>query len=35
MINIASSLGTYKSRKLITYRYLFDRTKEFVKHPVF
>jgi hypothetical protein len=35
MINIASSLGTYRSRKLITYRYLFDRTKEFREHPIF
>ena len=34
MINIAASLGTYRSRKLITYRYLFDRTKEFKRHPV-
>ena len=34
MVNIAESLGTYKSRKLITYRYLFDRTKEFKPHPI-
>jgi hypothetical protein len=34
MMNIAASLGTYKSRRLITYRYLFDRTKEFKRHPV-
>lgn len=34
MINIAASLGTYRSRKLVTYRYLFDRTKEFREHPV-
>ncbi len=34
MINIAESLGTYRSRELITYRYLFDRTKEFKRHPV-
>ena len=33
MINIASSLGTYRSRKLVTYRYLFDRTIEFKEHP--
>lgn len=33
MINIAMSLGTYQSRKLITYRYLFDREKEFKRHP--
>jgi hypothetical protein len=34
MINVAESLGTYRSRKLITYRYLFDRTKEFKPHPI-
>jgi len=34
MINVAESLGTYRSRQLITYRYLFDRTKEFRPHPV-
>lgn len=34
MINIAESLGTYRSRRLQTYRYLFDRNKEFKKHPV-
>ncbi|HXB44270.1 MAG TPA: hypothetical protein VNV85_09455 [Puia sp.] len=34
MINIAESLGTYRSRILTTYRYLFDRTKEFKRHPV-
>ena len=33
MVNIAESLGTYRSRKLTTYRYLFDRTKEFRPHP--
>jgi hypothetical protein len=32
MINIAESLGTKRSRKLITYRYLFDRNKEFKEH---
>ena len=35
MINIAVGLGTYRSRRLITYRYLFDRTKEFKRHPIF
>lgn len=35
MVNIASSLGTYRSRTLVTYRYIFDRTKEFREHPVF
>ncbi len=35
MLNVASSLGkTYVSRKLSTYRYLFDREKEFVRHPM-
>lgn len=34
MINIAESLGTQRSRKLITYRYLFDRKLEFKRHPI-
>ncbi|MBZ4190654.1 hypothetical protein [Niabella beijingensis] len=34
MINVAESLGTYKSRRLITYRYNFDRQKPFKMHPV-
>jgi len=34
MINVAEALGTYRSRKLITYRYIFDRTKEFKPHPI-
>lgn len=35
MMNVAASLGdTFESRRLITYRYLFDRTKEFKRHPV-
>ncbi len=34
MINVAEALGTYRSRKLTTYRYLFDRSKEFKPHPV-
>lgn len=35
MINVAENFGdTFRSRKLITYRYLFDRTKEFKPHPV-
>src|SRR4029077_3774465 len=34
MINVAESLGeTFRSRVLTTYRYLFDRTKEFKRHP--
>jgi hypothetical protein len=32
MINIAESLGTHMSRKLSTYRFLFDRTKPFIRH---
>ncbi len=32
MMNIAESLGTHRSRKLCTYRYLFDREKEFKRH---
>ena len=36
MINIAENFGdTFRSRKLITYRYLFDRTKDFREHPIF
>ncbi len=35
MINLAESLGdTYRNRILTTYRYLFDRTKEFKRHPM-
>ena len=34
MVNIAESLGTTTTRKLITYRYLFDRKKEFVRHKM-
>jgi len=34
MINIAESLGTQRNRRLITYRYLFDRSKEFVRHKM-
>jgi hypothetical protein len=35
MLNIAQSLSdTYQSRVLSTYRYLFDRTKEFKRHPI-
>ena len=33
MINVAESLGTYRNRTLTTYRYLFDRTREFKPHP--
>ncbi len=35
MLNIANSIGeTYRSRNLATYRYLFDHTKEFKRHPI-
>lgn len=34
MMNIAESLGTFRSRQLITYRYIFDRTIEFKRHPI-
>lgn len=35
MLNIASNLGdVYISRKLTTYRYLFDRTQPFARHPI-
>jgi hypothetical protein len=35
MINVGLGLGdSYPSRKLTTYRYLFDRTKEFKRHPI-
>jgi hypothetical protein len=35
MLNVASSLGdVQRSRNLCTYRYLFDRNKEFVRHPI-
>ncbi|MCO6497434.1 MAG: hypothetical protein J5I50_07195 [Chitinophagaceae bacterium] len=35
MLNISKNLGAYPSRILITYRYLFDRTKEYKRHPIF
>jgi hypothetical protein len=35
MINVAENLGdTYHSRVLSTYRYLFNREKEFKRHPM-
>ena len=34
MIAICEDLGTWINRTFITYRYLFDRTKEFKRHPV-
>ena len=34
MVHIAESLGPYLSRKLTTYRYLFDRNKEFKRREM-
>ena len=35
MLNVAQGLGdVFQSRKLTTYRYLFDRTREFKRHPM-
>ncbi|MFT3825525.1 MAG: hypothetical protein QM731_16520 [Chitinophagaceae bacterium] len=35
MINVVENLGdVFRSRILTTYRYLFDRTKEFKPHPI-
>lgn len=34
MINVAESLGTYRSRVLTTYRFLFDPSKTFRRHPI-
>ncbi|GAC1480717.1 MAG: hypothetical protein NVS1B13_01880 [Flavisolibacter sp.] len=35
MLNVAQNIGNvFQSRKLTTYRYLFDRTKEFKRHPM-
>ncbi|HEU4471547.1 MAG TPA: hypothetical protein VFR58_10715 [Flavisolibacter sp.] len=35
MINVAQGLGdVFQSRKLTTYRYLFDRTMPFNRHPI-
>lgn len=34
MIAISKNLGGVMSRRLVTYRYLFDQTKEFVRHPI-
>ncbi|MBL0145553.1 MAG: hypothetical protein IPP48_07140 [Chitinophagaceae bacterium] len=34
MVNVAENFGdTFRSRNLATYRYLFDRNKEFARHP--
>lgn len=34
MVNVAETIAGNRSRILTTYRYLFDRTKEFKRHPV-
>lgn len=35
MINVAESIGdSFRSRQLTTFRYIFDRTKEFKRHPM-
>lgn len=34
MINVSKNLGAYVSRTLVTYRYLFDRTAEYTRHPI-
>jgi len=34
MINIAETLDSKPSRNLVTYRYLFDRSLEFKRHPI-
>jgi hypothetical protein len=33
MVNIYKSLGGKQSRRMITFRYLFDRTQPFERHP--
>ena len=36
MVNVAKGLGdVFISRRLVTYRYLFNREKEFQRHPIF
>lgn len=34
MVNVAETIAGNRSRILTTYRYLFDRTKEFKRHPI-
>lgn len=34
ILNISKHIGGKQSRLLATYRYLFDRTKEFKRHPI-
>jgi hypothetical protein len=34
MLSISRNLGAEQSRRLITWRFLFDRNKKFVRHPI-
>ena len=34
ILNISKNLGAKQSRMLATYRYIFDRSKEFKRHPI-
>jgi hypothetical protein len=34
MINISKNLGAKQTRRMVTYRYLFDPHKPFVRHPI-
>jgi hypothetical protein len=33
MVNIYKSLGGVQSRRMVTFRYLFDRNQTFERHP--
>jgi hypothetical protein len=34
ILNVSKNIGAHQSRILTTYRYLFDRSKEFKRHPI-
>jgi hypothetical protein len=34
ILNISKNIGATESRILTTYRYIFDRSKEFKRHPI-
>ena len=34
ILNISKNIGAHQSRVLTTYRYLFDQTREFKRHPI-
>jgi len=34
MIRVVEQVGSYPAKTHVTYRYLFDRTKEFKRHPI-